>query len=59
MCEADGRVEAARVVDHIIPHRDAQGVSDTTLFWDTANWQSLCERHHNRDKQRAERGSRP
>jgi 5-methylcytosine-specific restriction enzyme A len=30
-------------VDHIIPHKGNQ-----KLFWDTKNWQSLCEMHHNR-----------
>ena len=41
-CEAAGVVEAATVVDHIVPHR-----GDKTLFWDRDNWQSLCDRHHN------------
>jgi len=50
-CQREGRVTPARVVDHIIPHK-----GDTSLFWDTSNWQSLCETHHNRDKQREERG---
>lgn len=52
MCEREGRITAAKVVDHIIPHK-----GDQTLFWDKANWQSLCAPHHNRDKQREERGS--
>lgn len=39
----------AQVVDHRIPHR-----GDQKLFWDKANWQSLCTTHHNRDKQRSE-----
>lgn len=37
-CEKAGRVTAARVVDHIRPHR-----GDETLFWDEANWQALCD----------------
>lgn len=41
----------ATVVDHIIPYK-----GDTNLFWDTDNWQSLCKLHHDRDKQREERG---
>lgn len=49
MCDADGRVEAATVVDHITPHR-----GDQSLFWRRSNWQSLCSTHHSRDKQRAE-----
>lgn len=52
MCEREGRVTAAKVVDHIIPHK-----GDQSLFWDKANWQSLCKPHHDRDKQREERGS--
>lgn len=51
MCERDGRVTAANVVDHIIPHR-----GDQALFWDTDNWQPLCKPHHDRDKARQERG---
>lgn len=33
----------AQVVDHIRPHR-----GDMFLFWDRANWQSLCKRCHDR-----------
>lgn len=51
MCKREGRVTPATVVDHIIPHK-----GDQALFWDTDNWQSLCAPHHNRDKQREERG---
>lgn len=52
MCKREGRVTAATVVDHIIPHK-----GDTALFWDTENnWQPLCAPHHDRDKQREERG---
>jgi 5-methylcytosine-specific restriction protein A len=40
-CQGEGRVEAATVVDHIIPHR-----GDQKLFWGRSNWQSLCKRHH-------------
>lgn len=40
-CGQLGRVTAATVVDHIVPHR-----GDETLFWDTANWQSLCQPCH-------------
>jgi 5-methylcytosine-specific restriction endonuclease McrA len=49
MCERDGRVKAANVVDHIIPHR-----GDQRLFWDAANWQPLCKPHHASEKQRQE-----
>jgi 5-methylcytosine-specific restriction enzyme A len=41
-CRRAGKVVAASVVDHVVPHR-----GDLTLFWDEANWQALCERHHN------------
>ncbi|MCJ8139503.1 HNH endonuclease signature motif containing protein [Falsirhodobacter halotolerans] len=37
------------VVDHIVPHR-----GDLALFWDRANWQTLCPDHHDRAKQREE-----
>lgn len=50
MCERDGRITAATVVDHIKPHR-----GDQVLMWDQDNWQSLCASHHNSTKQRAER----
>ena len=50
MCEAEGRVVLATVVDHSEPHR-----GDQKLFWDRSKWQSLCATHHSRDKQRIER----
>ena len=40
-CGAAGRLEPATVVDHVVPHRDAPG-----LFWDRANWQSMCKACH-------------
>ena len=40
-CEVAGRVTAATVVDHIVPHR-----GDHARFWDRANWQPLCRRCH-------------
>lgn len=49
MCEAQGKLTPATVVDHVIPHK-----GDDTLFWDMGNWQSLCKRHHDRDKRRME-----
>ena len=45
-----GRVVAATVVDHIVPHR-----GDQALFWDSANWQPLCKLCHDGHKQRLER----
>jgi 5-methylcytosine-specific restriction enzyme A len=41
-CSAEGRVEQAVVVDHIIPHK-----GNRELFWNKNNWQSSCIRHHN------------
>jgi 5-methylcytosine-specific restriction protein A len=51
MCRAKGRVTAATVVDHIIPHK-----GDPILMWDRTNWQSLCKPHHDSDKQSQDRG---
>lgn len=48
-CLAVGRVAAAEVVDHIVPHR-----GDPALMWDPANRQSCCADHHNIVKQRLE-----
>lgn len=42
-CHSLGRVEAAVVVDHIIPHK-----GDDKLFWRRSNWQALCIVCHNR-----------
>lgn len=49
----DGRVEAATVADHIIPHK-----GNKELFWDENNLQSLCKQCHDSDKAREESGSR-
>ena len=49
MCERQGRVTAATVVDHIVPH---EGNAD--LFWDMSNWQSLCYACHNSIKKQQE-----
>lgn len=51
MCERNGKTIVATVVDHRTPHR-----GDPALFWDPTNWQSLCQPHHDVDKQRMERG---
>jgi 5-methylcytosine-specific restriction protein A len=50
LCLERGRTVAARVVDHIKPHR-----GDRDLFWDVKNWQSLCSRCHDSVKQSEER----
>lgn len=43
MCQEQGKVTAATVVDHIQDHR-----GDQRLFWDKANHRSLCASCHNR-----------
>ena len=40
-CKAEGRVTAATIVDHIVPHR-----GNYALFWDQTNWASICAHHH-------------
>lgn len=52
MCQAQGRIVAASVVDHVIPHKGS-----AALFWDSANWQPLCKWHHDGAKQAAERSN--
>ena len=54
MCEGEGRITAAQVVDHRTPHK-----GDEALMWDWNNWQPLCGPHHNSDKQRIDKGSAP
>jgi 5-methylcytosine-specific restriction protein A len=51
MCQEQGRVAAATVVDHKTPHQ-----GDQRLFWDETNWQGLCTPCHSGEKQRQERG---
>lgn len=41
MCQANGLLVPATVVDHIIPHRGNQH-----RFWDMDNWQALCKSCH-------------
>lgn len=48
-CLAEGRTEAASVVDHVDPHH-----GDPDKFWDTAMWQPCCKWHHDSVKQRLE-----
>lgn len=40
-CKELSKLRKATVVDHIKPHR-----GDKELFWDEANWQSLCKSCH-------------
>lgn len=42
-CRAAGRVTAAEVVDHVVPHR-----GDEALFWDGSNWRPMAKRCHDR-----------
>lgn len=42
-CHASGRIKAAKVVDHVIPHRGDDG-----LFWSERNHQALCLSCHGR-----------
>jgi 5-methylcytosine-specific restriction protein A len=53
MCNAQGKLTASTVVDHIRPHR-----GDLVLFWDERNWQALCESHHNSVKQAQEKSGK-
>ncbi|MGP9834221.1 HNH endonuclease [Marinobacter sp. NSM] len=49
-CQQQGKVEAATVADHIVPHK-----GDEALFFDADNLQSLCATHHDASKQKAEK----
>lgn len=40
-CGRSGKVTAATVVDHIVPHK-----GDAHLMWSRTNWQPLCGRCH-------------
>lgn len=64
MCKKQGRIKAAQVVDHRIPHRMGQAAASgnaaeiakaTALFWDQSNWSAICKTHHDSDKQALER----
>ncbi len=63
-CSTPERGVAAGVVDHIKAHKlgDAKLSGDAEqigrawkLFWDRANWQSLCKLCHDSTKQRMEK----
>lgn len=41
-CLKNNKYTPATVVDHIVPHK-----GNSNLFWDTQNWQALCQRCHN------------
>lgn len=64
MCQQQGHIVAATVVDHIIPHKLKEALRSgereeimkaQKLFWDQKNWQGLCKRHHDSTKQRMEK----
>ena len=42
-CERKGVIRMATCVDHIVPHH-----GDSALFWDSSNWQPLCQECHSR-----------
>lgn len=50
-CAAQGVDHPATVTDHVIPHR-----GDHALFWDPANHQPLCKRHHDQKTAREDGG---
>ena len=50
MCKAEGKVEPAWIIDHIIPHNGDRG-----LFFDFDNLQPLCKWHHDSVKQGIEK----
>ncbi len=50
-CERRGRVTAATVVDHIVPHR-----GNARAFWNRDQWQPLCKPCHDSVKQAQEKG---
>lgn len=67
MCEADKRLVAAIIVDHIVPPRlkEAKASGDAErikaawkLFWRETNWQPLCKLCHDSTKQRLEKSGR-
>lgn len=51
LCEAEGHLTAAAVVDHHPRHN-----GDAEAFWDERTWRALCKEHHDRDAQSEEKG---
>lgn len=49
-CLREGRITPATVVNHRTPHK-----GDLKLFFDPANHESTCKRHHDADIQSEER----
>lgn len=50
VCQREGKITKATVVDHIVPHR-----GDQNLFWDEQNWQPLCKSCHDKKTWREDR----
>jgi 5-methylcytosine-specific restriction protein A len=48
-CSAVGDVEAAQLVDHVVPHK-----GNAVVFWDRTLWQPACRFHHDVVKQQLE-----
>jgi 5-methylcytosine-specific restriction endonuclease McrA len=48
-CQAVGRVTAAELTDHVVPHK-----GDQAIFWNRSLWQSACRWHHDVVKQKLE-----
>lgn len=42
-CQRNNRLTAAKIVDHIVPHK-----GDKVAFWQRSNWQPLCKPCHDR-----------
>ena len=53
MCEAEGKVQPATELDHIVRHK-----GNPRLFFDNKNWQGLCAYHHRSVKAQMERSGR-
>lgn len=50
-CERNGRIDIARELDHIVPHK-----GDMALFWKRSNWQGLCKPCHSAKTAREDGG---
>jgi 5-methylcytosine-specific restriction protein A len=50
-CRRKGKIRAAEVVDHIVPHK-----GNMRLFWDRSNWQALCKGCHDAKTAREDGG---
>lgn len=64
-CSTDERPVPARDVDHIVPHRLSEALDSgdherialaQSLFWNSGNWQGLCQRCHSKKTAREDGG---